>query len=256
MPKPDHDRMREAVSPAHLWPATIAAVVLLAATGFGSRALNQALNARPAHAGQVNAALGRVPLVIGDWHGRDINVEQSVRAATDTDDLLNREYIRGNGLDTVGLYVAYGVRVRDMMPHRPEVCYVGGGWTRERVEQMELPLSDGRTLPCRLLHFSRGGFDSRLLVVLNYYIADGVFYTDVDSLRLRAWRGSRSFRYLLQVQIVSSTSEFRDADDAVQLVRTFAAKSVEHLRAILPSLKPAETAPGTSAAGATDGEQP
>src|SRR5512141_1892537 len=67
--------------------------------------------------------LGRLPLGIGDWRGQDVPMDEQIIRATRTDDHLNRAYARPAANQNVTLWVAYGVRFRDLMPHRPEVCY-------------------------------------------------------------------------------------------------------------------------------------
>ena len=102
------------------------------------------------------AALERLPLQIGGWTGKEAPLDEVVVRATDTDAYVSRIYSRHNASEYISLYIAYGVRARDLMPHRPEVCYIGAGWTLIDKRTMELPLSDEMELPCNVLQFSRG----------------------------------------------------------------------------------------------------
>jgi hypothetical protein len=77
--------------------------------------------------------------------------------------------------ESVSFYLACGVRARDLMPHRPEVCYPGNGWTLTEQRFMDVPLGDGRTLPYNVVRFSRGVFNTQSVVVLDYCVVDGQY---------------------------------------------------------------------------------
>jgi EpsI family protein len=176
-----------------------------------------------------SAALERLPLEIGGWRGRESPLDEAIVRATDTDAHINRIYSRRNDTEHISLYIAYGGRARDLMPHRPEVCYTGAGWTPIDKRSMELPLSDEMELPCNIFQFSRGTLNTKKTVVLDYYIVDGQYYRDVSRLRFKAWRGSGTVRYVAQVQIVTSTSVNLNASSAEKIVCAFAAESASSI---------------------------
>ncbi len=181
------------------------------------------------------AALERFPLQIGGWLGQEVPLDEAIVRATDTDAHINRRYSRHNGSESILLYVACGVKARDLMPHRPEVCYTGAGWTLIDKRSMELPLSDGMKLPCSAFQFSRGTLNTKKTVLLNYYIVDGQYCRDVSLLRSKAWRGSGTVRYVAQVQIVASTTVNLNADSAARLVCDFAAESASSISRLFES---------------------
>ena len=82
------------------------------------------------------------PLQIGPWNGSDTALDERLVKATDTDDHVSRSYVRSDGRGDVSLFIAYGVRFRDLMPHRPEVCYTGAGWTLEATSERTLTIED------------------------------------------------------------------------------------------------------------------
>lgn len=181
------------------------------------------------------AALERLPLQIESWKGKDVPLDEAIVQATDTEAHINRIYSLHNSSKYISLYIAYGVRARDLMPHRPEVCYTGAGWTLIDKRSMELPLSDGMKLPCMALQFSRGTLNTKKTVLLNYYIVDGQYCRDVSLLRSKAWRGSGRVRYVAQVQIVASTTMSLNADSATRLVCEFAAESASSISRLFES---------------------
>jgi EpsI family protein len=171
------------------------------------------------------AALARFPLQVGDWTGEDVPLDEEVVRATDTDAHLNRRYSRHGGLEAVSFYIASGIKARDLMPHRPEVCYAGAGWTLMERRSAELPLSASAKLPCNIMQFSRGVLNTQKVVVLDYYLVDGQYCADVSLLRSKAWRGSGTVRYVAQIQIVTPVGATFNAAAAAQTLRDFAVES-------------------------------
>jgi EpsI family protein len=172
---------------------------MLAGVGVGFRAMAAALGRSGAQALVCTEDLARLPKSIGQWRGTDQAIDKTVAAYTDADALLNRVYARGP--QAVLLYIAGGVRARDMMPHRPTVCYPTHGWTQQDDRQLQLKLADGTTLSCHVYMFGKAGLSTKSVKVLNYYIVDGSYGADVSTLRSKVRRGSTGVRYLAQVQL-------------------------------------------------------
>jgi EpsI family protein len=214
----------------------VAAGVLIV-SGLAFRTLAERLNRTSGEPTLPEGTLERIPLRIGDWVGRDDPLDQRVREATDSDDLVNRSYALQHGSHEVGFYVSYGARARDLQPHRPDVCYPSNGWTSEGIEFVELPMPNGASLDCRLLKFGRGGFDERTIVVANYYIVDDAFFPDVSFVRSQAWKGESAVGYTAQVQVACSTSAFRNESAARAAVERFAAESAETVRTVLAAAR-------------------
>jgi EpsI family protein len=213
--------------------AAIAASFLMLFFGLGYRVLATRLEA-PVNTTPISPeALAQLPLHIGDWMGQEVPLDDAIVHATDTDAHVNRRYSRHSGLESISLYVASGVKARDLMPHRPEVCYTGAGWTLMNRRSMELPLSDGMKLPCNILEFFRGTLNTNRIVVLDYYIVDGQYCHDVSLLRSKAWRGSGTVDYVAQVQIATPITATPTADSATRLVSDFAVDSASSIAQLL-----------------------
>jgi len=216
--------------------ALVASFVMLT-FGIGYRVIATRL-AAPVNAASIDsAAFERFPLQIGNWTGQDVPIDDAIVRATDTDAHINRRYSRQNASKYVGLYVAYGVRARELMPHRPEVCYPMAGWTLVYKRSVELPLSDKMQLPCRILQFSRGTLNMAKVLVLNYYIIDGQYCGDVSLLRSKASRGSGTVRYAVEVQIVTSVTNNMIADSAAKMVCDFAVESASSISGLFESIE-------------------
>lgn len=205
--------------------AATAASFLMLVFGIGYRVLAARL-AAPVNTAPIDpAVVEQFPMQIGGWTGREVPLDEAIVRATDTDAHLNRRYSRHSGMESVLLYVACGVKARDLMPHRPEVCYTGSGWTLMDRRSVNLPLSDGIELPCNLMQFARGALNTEKVMVLYYYIVDGKYSRDVSLLRSKAWRGSGTVGYVAQVQVVVPITAMLTADSAQRTVSDFAGES-------------------------------
>ena len=209
-------------------PVIVAAVVaafLMLVFGVAYRAVAARLAAPVKTVPIAQEVLDRLPLQIGEWRGRDVPLDKAIIRETDSDALVNRHYTHASGLKSVSYYVAAGVRARDLMPHRPEVCYTGSGWTRVEHHTVELSLGDSTKLPCKVFLFSHGVLSTQKVVVLYYYIVDGRYYADVSALRSKAWRGSTAVGYVVQVEVVAPVTQTMNSDSVEKLVSEFAVES-------------------------------
>lgn len=214
------------------WPLSLAfglAVVLVFSGGIGYRAVAARYASVPRSAPLPPGTLASLPLVIGDWVGHDLPLDERIVERTDTDDHLNRRYARPGG--AVSLWVAYGVRLRDLMPHRPDVCYTGAGWVLNGETRLSLPAADGSVVPGRLLTFRKSGLDGRQLVVLNYYLVGDAYSPDVQSLRAQASRLRPDTDFVVQVQVVQDGAP--DGEEVGLAVRDFAARAAPILRQVI-----------------------
>ncbi|MBN1972645.1 MAG: EpsI family protein [Sedimentisphaerales bacterium] len=194
--------------------------------------------------------LAKFPMEIGLWKGQEAPLPESIIEATDTDAHISRNYFRNNGLESIGLYVAFGQKTRDLIPHRPEVCYIGAGWARLGLPRsVELSLDDGTRLPCSIMQFSKG---TSKTMILDYYIVDGRFFSDISSVRLKIWRGSGAVSFIAQVQIVSPVSYIQNAESTERIISAFAVESAPLLIRLLEDCKISKPAEKLSANGISE----
>jgi len=227
--------------------ATGLAAAVLAASGLGYRALAAALERGAGASTIAQGTLGHLPLRIRDWHGEDFPIDESIVKAADVDDYVSRRYVQAGDNHVVDLWIAFGVHARDLVPHRPEVCYPGAGWTLRGTESRELPVGADDTVRARILTFVPGGLDRRPQVVLNYYIVDGQTCEDVSLLRSKAWRGQGAIGYMAQVQITCRVNPADPTAAPAHILCQFATESFEAIRTLL------ERATGENAGGLSEG---
>ncbi|WZO99485.1 EpsI family protein [Isosphaeraceae bacterium EP7] len=97
-------------------------------TGIGAQAALEVVTQtdRP----ELRKSLEELPLSLGDWSGRDVPIDPSIRERAQTDDCLNRVYesSRNPGVQ-FGLWINYSSRGLNMR-HSPEVCLPSTGWVK------------------------------------------------------------------------------------------------------------------------------
>jgi EpsI family protein len=220
--------------------ASVTAIFLMLLFGIMYRIMYARLSA-PVETPLISAdALEKLPMQIGDWTGQDAPLDENIVRATDTDAHVSRSYSRFSDSERVWLYISYGMRARDLMPHRPEVCYTGNGWTLINRHSVELPLSDGMKLKCNTFEFSRGTLNKEKIAVLDYYIVDGQYSRDVSLLRSKVWRGSGAVGYVAQVQIVASIRASLTKDAVSNMISSFAVESALPISRLFESIEESE----------------
>jgi len=151
--------------------------------------------------------LAGIPKEIGDWRGEDRDLTPEVVRIAGNDDTVNRVYANAATGEVAGFYIAYSARPRTMVGHRPQVCYTNAGWILDGTVREELTLPDGRRLPVLVHRFHEVPPKYGAVVVLNYYILNGVTTNDESSFAGFGWRlpnieGNPAW-YVAQVQIAS-----------------------------------------------------
>jgi hypothetical protein len=94
-----------------------------------------------------------------------------------------------------------------MIGHRPEVCYVGGGWIHDGTDRINVTLKSGRKIPALVHHFHKPKPKTESIVVLCFYVINGLIADDERLFTGLNWRtpniGDDPARYVAQVQISS-----------------------------------------------------
>jgi len=151
--------------------------------------------------------LSAFPAQIGQWVGKDVLLPESVQRVAQNDDFVSRLYVNSSNNEWANLYIAYSARPRTMVGHRPEICYVGGGWIHDSTEASEVMSKAGRQIPCLIHRFHTPSPGYEQMVVLNFYILNGQLTTDESVFSGIGWRtpniGGNPARYVAQIQISS-----------------------------------------------------
>jgi EpsI family protein len=212
--------------------ALLTAIVIMFVFGTSNRILTNRLSDSQSVSPMSPDALNGLSMQIGNWTGQDKPLDAAIIEATNTDAHISRVYQR-NSMESVWLYVAAGRRTRDLMPHRPEVCYIGAGWTRLSSKSENLLLDEKTSLPCNIFRFSRGVLNTSNVIILDYYIVDGQYSRDVSLLRSKIWKGYGTVKYSAQIQVVAPVTTDHSAETAKKLISDFAADSARSIFDIL-----------------------
>jgi hypothetical protein len=185
----------------------ILAVFLLISSGITYRVLASRLKLVVGTPVELPVPLSVFPKTIAHWVGEDVPIPQNIQRVAGNDAFLNRLFINDLSNEWANVYIAYTAHPRTMLGHRPQICYVAGGWVHESTEQTKIISSAGREFSCLLHRFHRPSPETEDIVVLNFYIVNGWLTADERVFSGVGWRtpniDGNPARYVAQVQISS-----------------------------------------------------
>ena len=183
------------------------AVLILIFSGWGYRVAARGLKVITARPVLLPVPLKEFPVTMGRWLGREVPIPENIQRVAGNDDFLSRLYINDFSDQWANIYIAYSGRPRTMVGHRPEVCYVAGGWIHENTEQGEFLSASGRKVPCLIHRFRKPVPNYAEIIVLNFYILNGRVTRSEGGFSGLGWRtpniAGDAARYVAQVQISS-----------------------------------------------------
>lgn len=107
------------------------------------------------------------------------------------------------------LFVTYYTGQPDPVPHTPDVCMLGSGYTVKQAENttVSVPaLSDSTTVPVRAVTFEKTGiFDSDLMTVIYTFHCSGRFAETRESVRLIVNNPVNKYAYYSKVEVIFGT---------------------------------------------------
>ena len=202
-------------------------LVLLILSGVTYRVLASRLKLVVETSIELPVPLSNFPMQIHKWVGKNVPIPENIQRVAGNDDFLNRLYINKSTNKWTNVYIAYTARPRTMLGHRPQVCYVGGGWIHDSTKQSEVTSSFGRKIPCLVHRFRMPAPSYEERVVLNFYIVNGQLTNDESGFSGVSWRtpniSGNTARYVAQVQISSvlENSIRTVAKDMTELILDF-----------------------------------
>jgi hypothetical protein len=87
---------------------------------------------------QFTAMLKNVPDDIGDWHGEDLPVDETVRKTAGARGYVSRAYRNASTGDEVKLWLIVG-HSKDIVRHTPDICYPSSGFKKRADENSKQP---------------------------------------------------------------------------------------------------------------------
>jgi hypothetical protein len=214
------------------------AVLLLISSGITYRVLAYRLNLVVSTPVKLPVPLSSFPKQIGQWSGEDVPIPKNIQLVARNDAFLNRLYTNKSSNRWANVYIAYTAHPRTMLGHRPQICYVAGGWVHESSGQTNVTSSEGREFPCLLHHFHRPYPETEATVVLNFYIVNGQITSDEGVFSGVGWRtpniNGDPAHYVTQVQISSvfENSIRSIAKDIEEVILDYFPDENGHVRAL------------------------
>ena len=204
-----------------LWPLT---VVLLIFSGIAYRSVAEHMQSVAGSPITLPVALNEFPLEVGQWSGREVPIPANVQRVAGNDDFLSRLYVNQATGQWASIYVAFTARPRTMLGHRPQVCYPAHGWIHDSTDHKKVISRSGLEIPCLLHRFHRPAPNYEEMLVLNFYIVNGLLTDDESVFSGVGWRtpniAGDPARYVAQVQVSSvlENSAWTAAKDMTDLI--------------------------------------
>jgi Protein of unknown function (DUF3485) len=120
---------------------------------------------------------------------------------------------RTNPLRFARLFVTYYTGQPDAVPHTPDVCMVGAGYTMDDANNITINvpgLADSPVVPVRALTFVKSGvFDADRMTVVYTFHTNGQFAETREGVRQAVNRPSDHHAYYSKVEVVFGSSDSR-----------------------------------------------
>ncbi len=178
--------------------------------------------------------MAKIPAIVGEWRGRDMPVEERIERILNTNHLLFRDYINGEGKH-IFLSVVYYVDNKIGF-HNPESCNTGLGSYVVSRDVLDLPLerslSNSEVFPVNRLVMGGTKTDK---VILYFYVAGNYLTHDYLKFRLHLLKQRMAFQRpgCAQIQLHSDAELGTDSTTAImanflkELVPYFQARSYD-----------------------------
>jgi len=152
----------------------------------------------------LKAELSTVPLVLGEYEGKDVEMSEEVAAILDAQDSIKRVY-RNDAGDYFTMYVGYFAHLAEARLHSPKVCYPGAGWSQRWERDFISRGAGGEAVPVSVLVFDKSG---RYQGVVSWYILWGGPTADAYAAK---WAQFRIFMFgrrgIIKVQLAMMLDE-------------------------------------------------
>jgi len=156
-------------------------------------------------------SLSAFPSKVGNWVGSELSFATTTKEYMQknfADDFLSRRYVNSATKAWADVYIVYcSSQPRNMLGHQPRVCYPGNGWVHDSTEPTQVMSRTGRKIPCLIHRFHKPSPGHDQIVVLNFYLLNGLITVDENTFTRVGWRNPNiagyPARYVAQVQISS-----------------------------------------------------
>jgi len=151
-----------------------------------------------------------LPMQLGQWHGKDVELDPEVFVNTDAKKVVQREY-RDNQGHAISLFVAIYDKPDKGVYHSPMNCYRANGWQKIEDNYRDLQSEGAPTIPIRVTTWEQGG--KHELVAYWYRLGEHTLFSrfDMGGVRLKM-AGKAVWPAMIKVLLQTSGAEFGSAE--------------------------------------------
>lgn len=160
-----------------------------------------------AYHAEVAALAADLPVVVGDWVGKDVPVMAAAVALLKPNALVNRRYVNWRTGETASLLLVQVRDPRDLLGHYPPNCYPAHGYTADATQEQDWDVG-GLRIAARCYRFSKQEMEGRSkLVVDNFMVLpDGETARDMRGIDRAAQDLRHRYFGAAQIQILTDPS--------------------------------------------------
>lgn len=215
---------------ASLRRVILSAVILSFGLAAQARLETMMITDRP----PLRQSLSSLPMVVGDWVGRDEEIDPRIKEESQATEFINRVYVRRDQPERrLTLWINYSYK-GDNLRHSPEICLPSKGYNKLESECRVISVRDpgGNELPVSRLGYDNG--DLFQCVGFWYYIfGEGQLEKYVRHLPItsRSSHGRTTRGSSLTVEVFSGGETLIDDND----LKDFAGSLLQALEPIMPA---------------------
>lgn len=213
------------------WSVTAVLLAGLIGAGYGQRQFSALVDATAAIYHPPAQPFATVPLSLGPWEGREIEIEERIRRQPGfDDDWISRQYIQAETGRSANLFAGYIGRGFKWLVHRPDICFPGAGWRVAREEFRTLTPPAGRPVPYVLYEFELLADPEQRIFVLSTFVVNGQLSNNVNLRNSRLFSERPPYIARIQVSLGAGLEHERDRE----LLRDLVVRIVAALEPVLP----------------------
>lgn len=171
--------------------------------------------------------LSDLPMTLGDWTAKEVQLSDEVLSILGAQDYLMREYVSDNV--TLTLYITYFNTGSGALTHNPEKCYTASGWTFLDKSTIDLPGDGQKTLQSTV---AKG--DLRQIVLYWYQDGNRVLISKFKHISSVLWKAILGRGMHSLVASVSAPVDGVDAKELTEVLTVFSGLVMDALAEQIP----------------------
>jgi EpsI family protein len=159
--------------------------------------------------------LSEIPLLLGEWSGEEVEMNDETVQVLNAYDFINRAYLNKDGQRVV-LHLAIWINDGHVAPapHHPTVCYPAAGWSIINRSDTQLT-SSGDACPMELIEFQKEG---RVVVTGHWYELGSAAFTTSEGFLSQRFKlmGSQMWPYTVKYLVQTDVGAAEQAEPVLK----------------------------------------